>query len=58
MGSILSCAKGVGTDKGPSHVVQADSAALATRRKHVQIARDYIRCATAVVIGESGNHQD
>jgi hypothetical protein len=46
------------SDKGPSHVVLADPTALLARRKHLQIARDYIRCATTVVTGESDSSQD
>jgi len=41
-----------------SQVVQADPATLLTRRKHVQIKRDYIRCATSVVTRQSDNGQD
>jgi len=46
------------SDKEPSQDVQADPMALLTRRKHVQISRDYIRYATAVVTGQSNNNQD
>jgi hypothetical protein len=45
------------SDKGPSDVVQADPASLVVRHEHVQVARDYIRCATADVTGESDNWQ-
>jgi hypothetical protein len=37
--------------RDPARGVQAEPQALFTRRKHVQIARDYIRCATSVVTG-------
>ena len=37
---------------------QADPSALVTRHERAQIARDYIRCATAVVAGEGDNCQD
>ena len=46
------------SDKEPSQVVQADPAASLTRRKHVQIERDYIKCATSVVTRQSDNSQD
>jgi hypothetical protein len=46
------------SDKELSQVVRADPAALLTRRKHVQIERDYIRCATSVVARQSDNSQD
>jgi hypothetical protein len=46
------------SDKEPSQVVQADPAASLTRRKHVQIERDYIKCATPVVTRQSDNSQD
>ena len=42
----------------PRDVAQADPSALVTRHERAHIARDYIRCATAVVIGESDNRQD
>jgi len=44
------------SDKEPTQVGQADPAALLTRRKHVQIERDYIdyiRCATSVVTAKA-----
>jgi hypothetical protein len=44
-------------DKGSTQVVDADLAAILTRHKHMQIARDYIRCATAPVTGQSDNSQ-
>jgi hypothetical protein len=46
------------SDKQPSQVVQTDPATLLSRRKHVQIKRDYIRCATSVVTRQSDNGQD
>jgi hypothetical protein len=46
------------SDKGPSDVVQADPVSLVVRHEHVQVARDYIRCATADEAGESDNWQD
>ena len=46
------------SDKEPNHVVEADLAALLTRHKHMQIARDYIRCATVAVTAQSDNSPD
>ena len=46
------------SDKERTQVGQADPAALLTRRKHVQIERDYIRCATSVVTRQSNNSED
>ena len=41
----------------PRDVAQADPSALVTRHERAHIARAYIRCATAVVTGESDNCQ-
>jgi hypothetical protein len=46
------------SDRGPSDFVQADAASLVVPHEHVQVARDYIRCATADVTRESDNWQD
>jgi hypothetical protein len=46
------------SDNEPNQVEQAAPAALLTRRKHAQIERDYIRCATSVVTRQSDNSQD
>ena len=46
------------SDKEPTQVGQGDPAALLTRGKHMQIERDYIRCATSVVTCQSNNGQD
>jgi len=46
------------SDKERTQVGQADPAALLTRCKHVQIERDYIRCATSVVTRQSNNSED
>jgi hypothetical protein len=46
------------SDKGPSHDVQGNPTALLTRLEHMQIARDYIRCATAVITGPNDSSQD
>jgi hypothetical protein len=46
------------SDKERTQVGQADPAALLTRRRHVQIERDYIRCATSVVTRQSNNSED
>jgi hypothetical protein len=45
------------SEKGPSDVLQANPASLVVRHEHVQVARDYIRCATVDVTGESDNWQ-
>jgi hypothetical protein len=69
MGSILSCgAKGAGMSPGLQHKpnqirdlatsCRPNPQALFTRPKHVQIARDYIGCATAFVNGQNDNGQD
>jgi hypothetical protein len=47
----------VATWPEPGHVVQANPTALPTRQEHVQIVRDYIWCAAAVVTGESDSGQ-
>jgi hypothetical protein len=46
------------SNKEPGDVVQADPASLVVWHEHVQVARDYIRCATVDVIGEGDNWQD